>query len=254
MEQPSHPGVYDCIGRGYLRHRDPDPRIEAQIHAALGNAHTVVNVGAGTGAYEPPDREVTAVEPSRAMIAQRVAGRVEGRVLRAVAERLPFSTGAFDAAMASLTLHHWTDISAGLAELRRVARGCVIFTFDPQLQRRLWLIRDYFPDVADFETTRHPPIERLANELGADRVEVVPIPWNCSDGFQAAYWRRPEKYLDPAVRANISTFAQRAEAEFSPGLRRLERDITSGAWRDRYAELLQCDEWDFGYRLVVRDA
>jgi len=246
--EASHPRVYDRIGLGYSDNRVPDPRIAARIHAALGDAQTVCNVGAGAGSYEPAERRVTAVEPSPEMIAQRRAGSV----VRAVAEKLPFRDAAFDAAMATLTIHHWSDIEAGLSEMRRIAPRCVLFTFDPALQQSLWLIRDYFPSVIDFENTRHPSIDRVASWLGADRVDPVAIPWDCTDGFQAAYWRRPERYLDAAVRASISTFAQRSEGELTRGLRALAEDLESGAWHERHADLLERDEMDFGYRLVIR--
>jgi SAM-dependent methyltransferase len=248
VPQASHPRVYDRIGLGYTDQRVPDPRIAARIRAALGDAQTVCNVGAGAGSYEPEDRRVTAVEPSPAMIAQRRGSNV----VRAVAEKLPFADAAFDAAMATLTIHHWLDIEAGLREMRRIAPRCVLFTFDPALQESLWLIRDYFPSVIEFENSRHPPIDRVAEWIGADRVEPVAIPWDCTDGFQAANWRRPERYLDATVRASISTFAQRSEDELIPGLRALAADLESGAWHDRYADLLKCDEMDFGYRLVIR--
>lgn len=241
--------MYESIGSGYAEHRVPDARIEQQLVDALGDARTVCNVGAGAGSYEPKDRRVVAVEPSPAMIAQRVGGTV----VRGVAERLPFGDRSFDAALACLTIHHWLDLEAGLAEMRRVARRCVLLTFDPSLQDTLWLIRDYFPQVHEFETTRHPAIPDLATRLGADRVEPVPVPWDCTDGFQAAYWRRPERYLDPAVRASISTFAQRADEDLAPGLRALESDLASGAWAERNADLLDREQMDFGYRLIIRE-
>ncbi len=249
MPQASHPRVYDRIGVGYSRKRVPDPRIASRIHAALGDARTVCNLGAGAGSYEPGDRDVSAVEPSPAMISQRAAGNT----VRAVAEKLPFRDAAFDAAMGILTIHHWLDIEVGLAEMCRIAPRCVLFTFDPELQASLWLIRDYFPSVIEFENGRHPSIDRVAELIGADRVDPVPIAWDCSDGFQAAYWRRPERYLDAAVRASISTFAQRSEAELAPGLRALAEDLESGAWHDRNGDLLEREEMDFGYRLVVRE-
>jgi SAM-dependent methyltransferase len=249
MQRPSHPRVYDGIGKGYSNMRVPDPRIAKQIHAALGDAQRVCNVGAGAGSYEPTDRQVTAVEPSPAMIAQRRGGHT----VRAVAEKLPFVDAAFDAVMVTLTLHHWLDIDAGLAEMCRIAPRCVLFTFDPGIQDSLWLIRDYFPSVIEFENERHPTIDHVAERIGADRVEPVPIPWDCSDGFQAAYWRRPERYLDDDVRASISTFAQRSPQELAKGLRALAEDLRSGAWNERYGELLGRSEMDFGYRLIVRD-
>lgn len=251
MRQPSHPSVYDEIGAGYANYRVPDARIAAQLRAGLGASRTICNVGAGTGSYEPADREMTAVEPSSAMIAQRRAG---ARIVRGVAEALPFRERAFDAALAVLTVHHWQDPGAGLRELRRVAPRRVVFTFDPELQDTLWLVRDYFPEIVRFERVRHPSVTWMAAELGADEVLPVSIPWDCSDGFQAAYWRRPDAYLDPRIRASISTFAQHSAEAVQPGIERLERDLASGAWHQRYGELLDRDEMDFGYRLIVSRA
>ncbi len=243
----SHPRIYDRIGVGYASLRRPDPRIARRIHAALGDARHVLNVGAGTGSYEPTDRRLIALEPSREMIAQRGPGPV----VRGVAEKLPFGDRQFDAALALLTVHHWLDPLAGLRELRRVARRVVVFTFDPTWTERFWFIREYVPAVIDFENGRALEIERVTAELGGARVEAVPIPHDCTDGFQAAYWRRPERYLDPRVRASISTFAQVPDEQVDPGVARLAADLDSGAWADRHADLLQLDEVDYGYRLVV---
>jgi SAM-dependent methyltransferase len=239
---------YDAIGRTYTATRATDPRIAARIWAALGDARTVVNVGAGTGSYEPPDREVTAVEPSAVMIAQRPPHAAP--VVQAGAEELPFADDSFDAAMAVLTLHHWTDWRAGCAELKRVARErVVVFSWDPTFRGRMWLSAEYFEtlswqDVADF-----PSLPDQAATLDAD-IEVVPIPWDCRDGFFSAFWRRPEAYLDPAVRAGISTMARR-EDELAAGLARLRADIESGAWSRRHADLLELEELDLGYRLLI---
>ncbi len=207
-------------------------------------------MGAGAGSYEPIDRLVVAVEPSRTMIAQRTAGLA----LRGIAEDLPFRNDSFDAALGVLTLHHWLDPFRGLAELGRVADRVVLFTFDPARQTDFWLVRDYLSEIVRFETQRHPPIEAICEALGGARSEVVPIPFDCSDGFQAAYWRRPESYLDPQVRASISTLAQISDEQLEPGLRRLAEDLSSGAWERRYAELLEREEMDFGYRLIVRES
>jgi SAM-dependent methyltransferase len=239
---------YDAIGRTYTATRQTEPRIAARIWAALGDARTVVNVGAGTGSYEPPDREVTAVEPSEVMIAQRPPHAAPA--VQASAEALPFADDSFDAAMAVLTLHHWTDWRAGCAELKRVARDrVVVFSWDPTFRGRMWLSAEYFEalswqDVADF-----PSLPDQAAALDAD-IEVVPIPWDCRDGFFSAFWRRPEAYLDPAVRAGISTMARR-EAELADGLARLRADLDSGEWARRHADLLELEELDVGYRLLI---
>jgi SAM-dependent methyltransferase len=242
---------YDAIGRTYTATRGTDPRIAARIWDALGDARTVVNVGAGTGSYEPPDRDVTAVEPSAVMIAQRPPGAAPA--VQASAEALPFEDASFDAAMAVLTIHHWSDFPAGAAELRRVARDrVVVFSWDPAYVGRMWLGPEYFPpehaqqDVADF-----PSLAEQAAAFGEAAVEVVPIPWDCRDGFFSAFWRRPEAYLDPAVRAGISTLAKRSDDELADGLARLRADLDSGAWARRHADLLERDELDLGYRLLV---
>ena len=217
--------LYDSIGKRYTSVRREEPRIAARIRAALGDARTVVNVGAGSGAYEPADLEVTAVEPSEVMIAQRPEGSAP--VVRAFAEELPFEDGSFDAAMVVLSDHHWSDHERGLAELRRVARRVVLFTWEPAMARETWVVRDYFPCFEQLI----PDGYRLAmtiERLGGGREEVVPIPHDCLDGFFHAYWRRPEAYLDPVVRAGISAFALMDRACVESGLARLGRDLESG--------------------------
>ena len=242
--------LYDSIGKRYTSVRREEPRIAARIRAALGDARTVVNVGAGSGAYEPTDLEVTAVEPSEVMIAQRPEGSAP--VVRSFAEDLPFEDGSFDAAMVVLSDHHWNDHERGLAELRRVARRVVLFTWEPAMARETWVVRDYFPCFEQLI----PDGYRLATtieRLGGGREEVVPIPHDCLDGFFHAYWRRPEAYLSPLVRAGISAFALMDPACVEPGLARLARDVESGRWARRNAGLLELDELDGGYRLVVHD-
>lgn len=236
---------YDAIGEGYAQRRKPDPRIAAAIVAALGDARTVVNVGAGTGSYEPGDRAVQAVEPSETMIRQRPAHAAP--CVRASAEALPFPDGSYDAAMAILTIHHWSDWRAGLREMRRVARRIVLLTFDVEAAH-FWLTRDYFPALAALDREIMPALGDLTGELGAPRITPVPIPHDCEDGFLGAYWRRPDVYLDPLARRSMSSFA-RIDAE--DGLARLARDVESGAWRQRYAGLLGLDALDVGYRLLV---
>ena len=197
---------YDSIGVGYTTTRRPDPRIARSIFDALGAPRSVVNVGAGTGNYEPADRAVVAVEPSAAMVGQRAPGAAP--VVRAAAEHLPFTRGAFDGAMAVLTVHHWADHAAGLAELRRVATGpVVVLTFDHGVHSRQWIVTDYLPEMAELDADVPRP-DQIARALGGGSVAVVPVPSDCLDGFCHAYWARPEAYLDPAVQAGISVIAR----------------------------------------------
>lgn len=244
--------VYDTIGTSYATTRRPDPRIAEQIRTALGDCTDVVNVGAGTGSYEPPQTMV-AVEPSRVMIAQRPPGAAPA--VRGVAEQLPLRDGAADAVLAVLTLHHWTDLRAGIAEMRRVARRrIVVLTWDQEVFReRFWLVRDYLPQAVAFDDTRAVGMDDLAELLGRARLEPVPVPADCTDGFAAAYWRRPRAYLDPRVRSGISLLAQTGDDVLAPGLRALDRDLTSGQWNVRYGDLLARDTIDVGYRLLVAD-
>ena len=239
--------AYDRIGVNYSDLRKPDPRIAARIDRALGSAVTVLNVGAGAGAYEPAGRQVTAVEPSLAMIRQRRLPAVN--VIQGRAEELPFGDGHFDASMAVLTIHHWSDKSKGLQEMRRVTRGpIVILTCEPGF-RDFWLF-DYFPQLIDLDEQHMPPLDAYEPWLGPVDISPETIPHDCIDGFLSAYWRRPEAYLDPRVRAAMSSFWALGDAAL-PGLRRLEADLASGAWARRYAHLLNLEERDCGYRLVV---
>lgn len=239
---------YDELGTTYRKTRVPDPRIQGLVDRALGDAVTVVNVGAGTGAYEPADRAVTAVEPSAVMIAQRAPDAAP--CVQASAEALPFPDGSFDAAMAILTVHHWSDLERGVAELRRVAGRIVILTWDAGFGDEFWLTRDYLQASIALDTARFPAIEELAALLAPDAiVEPVPVPHDCSDGFCAAFWRRPEAYLDPDVRAGISNL-RLLEGRLGDGLARLRDDLRSGAWRAQHADLLDKDALDLGYRIV----
>jgi SAM-dependent methyltransferase len=241
---------YDTIGRTYTSTRRPDPRIAAQITAALGDAARVVNVGAGTGSYEPAARFVVAGDPSVTMLRQRPAGSAPALLLRA--EALPFPDGAFDAALASLTLHHWDDLEAGLREMRRVARRQVIFCFEQSTASELWFVAEYFPQILELPTERAAPgLDRLAAILSVDHVETVPVPADCQDGFGGCYWNRPEAYLDPAVQDGMSSLAQLDPEVRSRGTDRLRRDLESGAWDDHHGELRALTEIDLGYRLLV---
>ena len=242
--------LYDSIGRTYAAFRRPDPRIAAAIEAALGDAASVVNVGAGTGSYEPSGRSVIAVEPSEVMIRQRPAGAAPCR--QATAEALPLETKSADAAMAVLSVHHWTDMEQGLREMARVARKrVVLLTWVPD-GPPFWLTRDYFPEIAAHDRDAFPTAAELGTLLertvGPARIVPVLIPHDCTDGFLCAYWRRPEAYLDPAVRSGMSSFA-RLDPE--PGLARLDADLSSGRWHERNGHLWALETLDLGYRIAV---
>lgn len=239
---------YDTIGINYPELRRPDPRIAAAIDEALGSATMVLNVGSGTGSYEPVDREVTAVEPSLEMIRKRSPSAA--RVIQASADHLPFEDDAFDASMAILTIHHWPDKEAGLREMRRVTRGRIILlTFDPS--SRPWLT-DYLPELAALDEAQMPTMSDYERWLGPVRVTPVLVPYDCSDGFLYAYWRRPEAYLNPRIRSGSSSFWAIGE-KVEKGLQRLQQDLQTGRWERRYSELLTLSAYDAGYRLVVTD-
>jgi SAM-dependent methyltransferase len=242
--------VYDRIGGGYTGGRREQPRIAARLARALGDADSVVNVGAGTGSYEPVDRRVVAVEPSPVMAAQRPAGTAS--CVRAAAEALPFGDGASGAAMAVLSIHQWTDPERGLAEMRRVSRGpVVLFGGSERALNTSWWLHDYFPAARRLVFERTYPPERIAKVLGPVALIAVPIPADCVDGFEAAYWRRPAAVLDPAVWSATSALSLISEAERTAGMARLRADLASGAWREAYGYLLSEDELDLGYRVIV---
>jgi SAM-dependent methyltransferase len=241
---------YDTIGRAYATARRSDPRIAARITAALGAARTVVNVGAGTGSYEPADRTVVAVDPSVTMLRQR-APHAAPAVL-APAEALPFADRSFDVALASLTVHHWDDVARGLRELQRVAPRQVIFYFEPSFSGTTWLVAEYLPEVLALGSEQGAPgTGDFRSLLEVARVEVVPVPSDCVDGFTGCYWNRPEAYLDPAVQAGSSSFAQLDPAVLAAGIERLRRDLESGAWDARHGHLRTLPAIDIGYRLLV---
>lgn len=242
--------LYDSIGTTYTVTRRTEPRIAARIWAALGDARTVLNVGAGTGSYEPPDRDVIAVEPSAVMRSQRPADAAP--CVAASAEELPFEDHAFDAAMAVATVHHWQDPIAGLREMRRVARRVVVFTHDSSLAgwlHRFWLTRDYLPEVADLVAGR-PSLTELADSIGA-RVEPVLIPWDCADGFFEAYWRRPDAYLDESVRRGVSVWGKVGTVAEQRAVSRLGDDLASGRWAERNRDLIDLDAAELGLRLLI---
>lgn len=244
---------YDAIGSTYANTRRADPRIAVHLDGVLAGVGTVLNVGAGTGSYEP-SHTVLAIEPSRVMIAQRPPETAP--VVCARAEALPLFDSCVDATLAVLTVHHWTDLETGISELRRVTRRrIVILTFDPEHTTNFWLLKDYFPALARTHRNSTTDLPRLVSALGAKRTTttVIPVPHDCTDGFASAYWRRPESYLDATVRSGMSLFADIDGDDLTSGLQRLARDVDSGLWHRRYATLLDQQEYDAGYRLVVTD-
>jgi SAM-dependent methyltransferase len=243
--------LYDRIGGSYRATRRPDPRIAALINDALGDARSVVNVGAGAGAYEPVDREVLAVEPSETMIMQRPRG--SARVIQAGAEQLPLPDDSFDAALAVNTVQHWTDLRAGLCELRRIARKrIVIFLRDGRSGAPFWLVEDYLPAL-DQSGQMSAIVETIEDELRPVTALPALLPRDCFDGLFSAYWGRPEMYLDSEIRRNISNFALAAEGDLADGLARLETDLESGAWDCRYGHLRSLPELDLGHRLLAAE-
>ena len=242
--------LYDAIGATYAVTRRTEPRIAAQVWAALGDARTVLNVGAGTGSYEPADRDVIAVEPSALMRAQRPEGAAP--CVAAAAESLPFADQSFDAAMAFATVHHWQDPIAGLREMRRVARRVVVFTHasnEAEWLHRFWLTRDYLPEVGGLLVGR-PSLTEQARAIGA-RAEPVLIPWDCADGFFEAYWRRPEAYFDERVRRGVSVWSRVGPDAGQRALRGLRADLASGRWAERNRDLLDLETAELGLRLLI---
>jgi SAM-dependent methyltransferase len=241
---------YAAIGGSYSDYRQPDPRIAAFIHRALGESRSVLNVGAGTGSYEPADRVVTAVEPSASMRATRPA--TLSVAIDAVAEELPFTDGQFDASMATFTVHQWRDLDRGLAEMRRVTRGpVVVLTCDPDRVQDFWL-NDYAPLVLAAEARRYPPIERIGARVG-EQVDVlhVPIPLDCRDGFNEAYFGRPERLLDARARLACSAWSFVEPGMVARYVAHLGRDIESGEWDRRFGSLRTQPHFAGSLRLIV---
>lgn len=242
--------LYDTIGSAYPAAWRTEPRIAAKVRDALGDAWTVLNVGAGTGSFEPSDRDVTAVEPSADMRAQRPAGAAP--CVAATAESLPFEDQSFDAAMAFSTVHHWQDPIAGLREMRRVARRVVVFTYDAGTTgwlQRFWLTRDYLPEFAGL-LVDWPSLAGLTRAIGG-RAEPVLIPWDCADGFFEAHWRRPGAYLDEDVRRAVSVWARVGPEAEQRAVDRLRADLSSGRWAERNRDLVALDAAELGLRLLV---
>ena len=240
---------YDVIGQGYCQQRASDPRIASAIQNALGDAASVLNVGAGTGSYEPSDRRVWALEPSAVMVAQRT--RSSAPVVRGRAEQLPFADAAFDAVLGVLTVHHWSDQLTGLQECARVSRKrVVLLTFDPGAAG-FWLTQRYLPEFMQLDRDQLPSIGSLTTAFGSRSqvaIDTVPIPRDCVDGFLGAFWGRPREYLNPRVQAGISSFAR---VDTTAGLARLRSDLDDGTWSALYGALLAQETLDIGYRLVT---
>jgi SAM-dependent methyltransferase len=244
---------YDTIGVGYLDHRRVEPRWESLIHEQLGDGRIVVNVGAGTGNYEPLDRAVVAVEPSRVMVGQRGTGAAPA--IRASGSALPLRSDCADVAMAILTMHHWDDWARGLSELCRVAPRRLVLTMDFELHSRFWFLEDYVPEVGEATRVLEPGYVTVAEAIGGGGASVIPllVPRDMQDGVLGAYWCRPEAYFDPAVRANCSGLALADPAVVHRGVAALEADLSSGEWHRRHADLAELPAIDLGYRLVVAD-
>lgn len=242
--------IYETIGVGYSVGRRPDPRWQEAIDSVIGDAKRVINIGAGTGSYEPSGRAVIAIEPSELMVSQR--SKASAPVVRASAENVPITSGWADLTMTLLSLHHWSDWRTGISEMRRLASRRLVLTYDPELHASFWLLRDYLPEVAASERTRAPKVEHIAEELGGDiEVIVLEVPSDCVDGVLPAHWRRPAAYLDPQVRACCSGLAQANQRVVDRAVRELTSDLDSGAWEQRNRELLAMNCFDAGFRLVV---
>ena len=244
--------AYDRMGVDYSQVRRADPRFEAAIWEALGEARSVLNIGAGAGSYEPRDREVIAVEPSPVMIAQRPPGAA--RAIQGVAEDIPLADEGVDATMGVFTMQHWDDVDRGLAEVLRVTRGrVVLLTLDLDVTAEMWLCRDYLPEIVEHDRGTFPTIAHLESTLPNVRVATIPVPSDCTDGFCVALWSRPEVHLDPDVRRSSSIWHLLPAAVVEIALDRLRSDLESGEWDRRYGQLRETGSLDVGLRLVTAE-
>jgi SAM-dependent methyltransferase len=240
--------IYDRIGVGYGGGRKADPRWQAAINRVIGSAQTVLNVGAGTGSYEPEDRRVIALEPSVVMLSQRPP--LSAPAIQGKAENLPFNDAAVHVALAISTLHHWEDWRAGIKEMRRVASRVVVLHFDPVVHDDFWLVSEYLPELTDVWRTTPTPAQ-IAAEIGpGTSIEELPVPWDCVDGFLSAFWRRPAAYLEPEVRRCMSGLQALEQSVVDCAMAELEADLQSGRWQSRQQALLRRREFDGGWRLI----
>ncbi len=240
---------YDTIGKGYASQRVPEPSWVAQITAGLGDAKTVLNIGAGTGNYEPDDRFVISVEPSDLMLSQRT----KGIAIQGVAEAIPVPDNSFDASMGTFTVHHWPDRAKGFAELRRISRRQVLVVFESKFSHEFWLA-EYFPTVLESKTEIDAPTaDEVGEHLTVVDVQTMWVPAECRDGVAAAYWQRPENYLRPEVQQSMSYLAMLTDEQRSAGTKRLADELANGEWETKYGYLKQQDQADYGYRLVIAE-
>ena len=237
--------AYDEIGGSYRRTRQPDPRIADLIDVQVGAADTILNIGAGAGSYEPRGRTVIAAEPSSVMLGQRPPGSAPA--VQAIAEALPFGDRSFDLSMTILSIHHWSDWRRGVGEAMRVSDGRFLILTWTGFPRGFWLM-DYFPEIEELDLSQFPTVSDLEHELGTCSPVTVPVPHDCRDGFLCAYWRRPDAYLDPLVRAGMSTFSKLANMD--SGLERLADDLSCGRWDALYGHLRFHGSYDYGYRIL----
>lgn len=238
--------IYDKIGQTYKTERWPDLRIEEKIQHKLFGIKSVLNIGAGTGSYEPKDKFVVGLDPSVFMLRNRSSGAAP--CVLGGAEALPFKSSAFDGAMAVLTIHHWSDWKKGIQEALRICRcRLVIMTWDPG-HAGFWLTQDYLREISSVDSAKFPSMVGLQSTHGNISIEPILVPWDCKDGFMGAYWRRPEAYLDESKRKSISTLALNSS---TAGLERLKQDLSNGEWERKYGYLRSKPELDIGYRLVV---
>ena len=238
---------YEIVGKDYSELRQPDPRITQIISSHLNDMESIVNIGAGSGSYEPEGKIIAAVEPSETMIRQRIE-KPGTYVYQASAENLPFDSNSYDAALAVLTIHHWDSWEKGLSEAYRVAIEKVVLLTWFGMPQGFWLF-DYLPELESVDEVLFPSIGQISSVIGEVDVVPVPIPKDCTDGFLCAYWARPEMYLDAKVRSAISTFSR--ISDISEGLHKLASDLESGSWHKKYGHFLDLNEYDLGYRLVV---
>jgi len=239
--------LYDQIGIDYATQRQSDPRIAAQLWKLLENAKRIVNIGAGSGSYEPHDIELVAVEPSKEMIKQRKANK--HLVIKTSAEDLPFKDNSFTHALTILSMHHWADRNKAFTEINRVTTDrFVAVSWNPNASP-FWLTRDYFPELYETDQKIFPTLEEFQRHFNDVQITPLLIPEDCIDGFLAAYWKRPEAYLNPKVRQSISTFSKLKQLD--TGLKKLEDDLKSGAWKQRNRDILNKSALDAGYILIT---